>query len=350
MRRFNRLASGFIIIFLIGSGMILADGDSESTTQPVYSVPSLVSNLPGTETQLLPKNYDIWSCDWSPDSKALVFAGKMQGEDSTKMRIWYWALDPIADPAPLTNTDQMIDFSPRWSPDGTKIVMSRRIFPVKFGSTNISSSIWLKELPSGAGKQLSIGTEDRDPFWSPDGTQIVFSRGKGPYNGQLYILNVKDNSIKFLAGEEGELLMSPCWGKDGNIYYTRLTPSPKSVTVSGQNYQVMDFGKGGIWSINPIMNTARAIINDEYDNRLPSLSPDGSKLAFVSNRIPTKDGNGKFDRGSLFIKKLRTNEIYYITNKVGLNGGSLSWSPDGKKLAFFTFRSIRPAIWVINIP
>lgn len=330
--------------------MILADGDSESTTQPVYSVLPLVSNLPGTETQLLPKNYDIWSCDWSPDSKALVFAGKMQGEDSTKMRIWYWALDPIADPAPLTNTDQMIDFSPRWSPDGTKIVMSRRIFPIKSGSTNITSSIWLKELPSGAGKQLSIGTEDRDPFWSPDGTQIVFSRGKGPYNGQLYILNVKDNSIKFLAGEEGELLMSPCWGKDGTIYYTRLTPSPKTVTVSGQTYQVMDFGKGGIWSINPITNSARAIINDEYDNRLPSLSPDGSKLAFVSNRIPTKDGNGKFDRGSLFIKKLRTNETNYITNKVGLNGGSLSWSPDGKKLAFFTFRSIRPAIWVINIP
>jgi Tol biopolymer transport system component len=83
---------------------------------------------------------------------------------------------------------------------------------------------------------------------------------------------------------------------------------------------------------------------------LPVLSPDGQKLAFVSNRIPTKEGNGKFDRGSLFIKKMNNGDIYYITNKVGLNGGSLSWSPDGKKLAFFSFRSIRPSIWVINLP
>ncbi len=350
MQRFSRLGLGLIIIFLIGSGIILAEGSSESLTQPVCSVSPLVANLPGTEIQLLPKNYDVWSCDWSPDSKAIVFAGKMQGEDSTKMRIWYWALDPVADPVPLTNTDQMIDFSPRWSPDGTKIVMSRRIFPVKSNNTTISSSIWMKELPSGSGRQLSSGTEDRDPFWSPDGPQVVFSRGKGPYSGQLYTLNIKDNSLKLLAGEEGELLMSPWWGKDGNIYYTKLTPSPKTVTVSGQNYQVMDFGKGSIWSINPLTNTTHAIINDDYDNRLPALSPDGSKLAFVSNRIPTKDGNGKFDRGSLFIKKMHINEIYYVTNKVGLNGGSLSWSPDGKKLAFFTFRSIRPAIWVINIP
>ncbi|HBF36251.1 MAG TPA: hypothetical protein DDW50_02905 [Firmicutes bacterium] len=350
MRRFYHFGLGFIVIGLICCGVILADGNGDALTQTVSSVPPLAANLPGTEIQMLPKNYDVWSCDWSPDSKSIVFAGKMQGEDSAKMRIWFWALEPAADPVPLTNTDQMIDFSPRWSPDGTKIALSRRVFPVKANNTNISSSIWIKELPSGSGRQLSWGTEDRDPFWSPDGTQIVFSRGKGPYSGQLYILNVKDGSIKLLTGEEGELLMSPWWGKDGNIYYTKLTPSPKTVTVSGQNYQVMDFGRGGIWSINPITNTTRAIVNDDYDNRLPALSPDGSKLAFVSNRIPTKDGNGKFDRGSLFIKKLHTNEIFYVTNKVGLNGGSVTWSPDGKKVAFFTFRSIRPAIWVISLP
>jgi Tol biopolymer transport system component len=265
------------------------------------------------------------------------------------MRIWYWSLDPANDPVPLTNTDQFIDFSPRWSSDGTKIVMSRRSFG-KSNNVNMSAAIWLKELPGGAGKQLSLGSEDRDPFWSPDGTQMVFSRGHGPYRGELFIINIASGDTKSLTGQEGELLTSPWWGKDGNIYYTKLSPAPKSVTVSGQNYQVMDFGRGSIWSINPTSNSINPVISDDYDNRLPALSPDGQKLAFVSNRIPTKEGNGKFDRGSLFIKKMNTGEMYYLTNKVGLIGGSLSWSPDGKKLAFFTFRSIRPAIWVINIP
>ncbi|HBE77322.1 MAG TPA: hypothetical protein DDW65_06010 [Firmicutes bacterium] len=350
MVRLHRLILGFLVFCLIASAAVFADSSEQNNSQLLTQIPPLTPNLSGSEQQLLPKNFDVWSCDWAPDSKALIFSGKMQGEDSSKMRIWYWSLDPVSEPAPLTNTDQFIDFSPRWSPSGTKIVMSRRSFQLKFTNSNTNSTIWLKELPGGAGKQLSSGTEDRDPFWSPDGTQLVFSRGQGPYRGQLYIVRITDGVTRLLAGQEGELLMSPWWGRDGNIYYTKLTPVPKTVVVSGQNYQVMDFGKGSIWSINPVTNMSSPVIKDEFDNRLPSLSPDGQKLAFVSNRIATKDGNGKFDRGSLFIKKISTGEIYFVTSKVGLNGGSLSWSPDGKKLAFFTFRSIRPAIWVINMP
>lgn len=341
---------GLLCIVLVGAGTALADSiNSTDTTTSLTSTGTSSLNLAGTETQLLPKNYDVWSCDWTPNGKALVFAGKLQGEDNTKMRIWYWSLEPASDPLPLTNTEQLFDFSPRWSPDGTKIIMARRSFG-KSSFPYISSSLWLKELSSGAGKQLTSGPEERDPSWSPDGTQVVFSRGQGPYRAQLVTVNLIDGTIKILAGQEGELLNSPWWGRNGSIYFTKLSPSPKTVMVGGQGYQVMDFGKGGIWGINPLTGVINPVVVDEFDNRLPVLSPDGTKLAFVSNRISTKEGNGKFDRGSLFIKNLNTGEIAYVTNKVGLNGGSLSWSPDGKKLAFFTFRSIRPAIWVINLP
>ncbi len=346
MKRIHQHILVILLTLIFGTSLILADNNSDSAIIPL---PTLASNMVGTEVQLLPKNFDIWSCDWAPDGKTLIFSGKIQGEDNTKMRIWYWSLDPVTDPTPLTNTDQLIDFSPRWAPDGKRIVMSRRSF-AKTNNANLNSSIWLKELPSGVGKQLTIGPEDREPSWSPDGTQIVFSRGEGPYRGRLFIINLADGSTKFLAGQDGELLISPCWGKDGNIYFSMLCPTTKNVTVSGQNYQVMDFGKGGIWSINPLNGTMNQVVVDEFDNRLPAVSPDGKKLAFVSNRVTTKEGNGKFDRGSLLVKDIKSGELYYVTNKVGLNGGSLSWSPDGKKLAFFTFRGIRPAIWVINIP
>jgi len=155
-----------------------------------------------------------------------------------------------------------------------------------------------------------------------------------------------------LTGSEGELLDTPWWAKDGKVYFTKLVPTPKTVTVSGQNYQVMDLGRGGIWAINPTdsASVAQPVVVDEYDNRFPALSPDGNWLAFISNRNSSKDGNGKFDRGSLYLKNMTNGSIYFLTNKVGLVGGSLSWSPDGKKLAFFTYRSIRPAVWVLTIP
>lgn len=330
-----------IIVVSILPELALAEGPGS-----ILFVPSYAPNLAGTETRLLPESYDVWAGDWSPDGKSLVFAGKQQGKDATKMKIWFWDLNDQKKPIQLTSTDDLMDYSPRWSPDGTMIAITRRNFG-KLNSTN--SAIWVKEISGGAGRQLTQGPEDRDSFWSPDGTQLVFSRGQGPYRSQLLTVNLENGSIKIIAGEEGELIYSPWWGKDGKIYYTKLNPETKNVVVSGRTYQVIDFGKGGIWSYNPSTGFNEPIVVDEYDNRAPALSPDGTKLAFVSNRIPVKEGNGKYDRGSLYIKNLVSGDISYVTNKVGLVGGSLSWSPDCKKVAFFTFRSIRPAVWVINL-
>lgn len=344
----------FLISILWLSSLVLADSLPapslvEGEVQPQSPLTSAPISIAGTETRLLPANIDVWACDWAPDGKSLVFCGKAQGDAATKMRIWHWAQEPVGDPSPLTSTDGFIDFSPRWAPDGKKIAIIRRSIG-KSDSVNINSALWLKEIPGGAGRQLTKGPQDRDPSWSPDGTKIVFSRGQGPYQAKLYIADLNANVSKMLAGNDGELLNTPWWGVDGKIYFTKLSPYTKTVNVSGQSYQVMDFGRGGIWAIEPSSKVIEPVVVDEFDNRLPALSPDGSKLAFVSNRNQDKEGNGKYDRGSLYIKDLKTGEIIYITNKVGLNGGSLSWRPDGKRLAFFTFRSIRPAIWVINIP
>lgn len=336
------------IIVLLGFAGVFAENGNLPASNPAASQQNLVlaPNLAGAETRLFPAGYDIWACDWSPSGKAIIFSGKIQGEDSMKMRIWYQDLDPVSDPVPLTNTDQLVDFAPRWSPDGTKIAMTRR----SFKSNLITSSIWLKEIPGGAGKPLTIGPEDRDPAWSPDGAQIVFSRSQGPYKADLMVFNMADAAIKVLLSKEGELLNNPCWGKDGKIYFTKFCPGPKTVQVSGQAYSVMDFGKGSIWALNPADNSVTPVIVDDYDNRTPVLSPDGSKLAFVSDRNLSKDGTSKLDRGGLYIKDMKNNQIYFVTGKAGLSGASLTWSPDGKKIAFFTFRSIRPSVWVIALP
>jgi Tol biopolymer transport system component len=348
------LGVGILIAGVVwtGAGRSLAAEITENGGEPERSVNLTTAaptpcppELAGTETRLLPANYDVWACEWAPDGKTMVFAGKLQGELSTKMRIWIWPLDPAVNPTQFTNTESLIDFAPRWSPDGKQLVMMR----VTYGRPSSLSGLWLKEISSGEGRQLTSDNQDRDPFWSPDGKKIVFCRGDGPYQSQLMLVNMGDGSMATLHAAPQELLYSPWWGRDGKIYFTKLTPGPKEVTVAEQSYQVMDFGKAGIWALDPQTGNLEPVVVDEYDNRLPALSPDGTKLAFVSDRITGKEGNGKFDRGSLYIKDLSTGEIRFITNKVGLNGGSLSWSPDGKKLAFFTFRSIRPAIWVINL-
>lgn len=337
------------LFWIAAAGWALADPDTTAPAPNLAPVPPYAANLAGTESRMLPANYDIWSCDWSPSAKTMVFAAKMQGEESSRMRIWQWNLDPVGDPAPLTGTEPYLDFTPRWSPDGSRIVMVRRNTG-KTNSTGTTAALWLRDMPNGPARPLTQGAADRDPFWSPDGSQIVFSRAQGPYRAQLFLLNVADGSTRLLAGGEGEILINPWWGKNGKIYFTRILPVSKTVSVNNQSFRVTDFGKGSIWSLNPLDKTMQPVVVDDYDNRYPALSPDGQWLAFVSNRSAIKDGNGKFDRGGLYLKNLANGTIYYLTSKVALVGASVTWSPDGRKLAFFTYRSIRPAIWVITLP
>jgi Tol biopolymer transport system component len=325
-------------------GMITVAAPVWADTQP-NSPPLPALELAGTETRLLPANYDVWAFEWSPEGKTAAFSGKIRGDVSTRMRIWLWTLEPVSNPVLCTNTETMTDYSPRWSPDGKRLVMTR-VCQMRSGA---DSNLWLKEMSDGTGRQLTGGGQDREPFWSPDGDRIVFCRGKGPYQSQLLIYDLASGAVKVLRDQKGEIISSPWWGRNGKIYFSRLTPYSKNVTVSGKVYQVKEFGKGSIWAVNPADKTLEQVVVDEYDNRIPALSPDGNKLAFVSDRFQGKEGNGKYDRGSLYIKDLVTGEIRFITNKVGLNGGSLSWSPDGRRLAFFTFRSIRPSVWEINL-
>lgn len=332
-----------IVMILMTTGTVLVEAE-------VMSLPDLVGEelvLEGTEVRLLPANIDIWSMDWSPDGKAIIYSGKLQGEHASKMRIWYWSLDPASNPVQLTNTEGLVDNSPRWSPDGKLVALTRRSLGDR---SNATSAIWLKEMSEGVGKQLSSGPHDRDASWSPDGQELVFVRMQGSYRSQLVIVNLASGVTRILAGAEGELYQSPWWGKDGRIYFTKLTPGLNEVVVEGQTYQTMELGQGSIWSIEADGENLTAVISDEFDNRMSAVSPDGSRMAFISSRCQSEEGNGKFDRGSLYIKDLKTGLVTYITNKVSMNGGSLAWNPQGDILGFFTFRSIRPAIWVIKIP
>jgi TolB protein len=71
----------------------------------------------------------------------------------------------------------------------------------------------------------------------------------------------------------------------------------------------------------------------------PSWSPDGKKVAYVSFET---------GRPAIFVQDLQTAQREQITNYTGINGAP-AWSPDGKKLALVLSKDGNPEIYTLDL-
>jgi Tol biopolymer transport system component len=297
--------------------------------------------------RLLPSEYDVWSLDWSSDER-IVFAGKQEGEEGTKMRIWLSRLRPDTSPVLWTGTGTLIDSAPKWAPDGSGVVMVRKTAPTS-SQPEMKTAIWWKAFPSGEGLRLTSGREDRDPTWSPDGENILFVRGEGLYSSSLLTIKKNGAGLKTLLAKSQGFIATPNWGSNNQIYYTLLKPRKTLVKTESQSEECWGLDQGSVWVYDPSTGEHSSLLDDGNDNRHPVVSPTGRYLAYISTR--GNDGAEVKvirDRGSLFILDLKTGERLRITDGVSLNGGPPCWSPDGDRLVFFSFRDNRPAAWILE--
>lgn len=168
----------------------------------------------------------------------------------------------------LTFND-VADSSPAWSPDSTKITFDR----VVDGQAEIFT---MNADGTGQTNRTNNLGDDRGPAWSPDGTKIAFSSNRSDTVGvdlRIYTMNVNGSALTQLTEEDGH---DPAWSPDGT----------KIAFTSGRD----DTGSQ-IFSMNADGSDQTNLTNyddnphpDADGGRAPSWSPDGTKIAFSSNR------------------------------------------------------------------
>jgi len=260
---------------------------------------------------------------WSPDGSEIVFATEGVVDPAVRKSVSHlWRVGIANDKRQLVWKGDGIQ--PSWSPGGQRIAF----WALETGSRR---TIWT--LPAAGGEPTRVTNDDNlnwNPVWSSDGSYLYFASDRGgPMN--FWRVPIDQASGKVLGDVEPVTTPAP-WS--GFFTFSRNGRSFAYATDEGKsNIERMEFDPrtGSVSGAPaPVTEGARDVFSID-------ASPVDAKIVFSTN-APQQD---------LFVIHPDGKELRQLTT-----GGSKSrmprWSPDGSLIAFYSNRGGRYQAWTIR--
>ena len=255
---------------------------------------------------------------WSPDGRFIAF---VRAGTTGEM-----ALVIPAQGGPERNISRLGMGNIKWSPDGKWLVLTDH------RDNNNAAPIFMVSLETGERRRLTsppLSSFDMRPALSPDGRRLAFVRD----NGKVFVTTVASDSG--IAG--GEKLLASDIGVITGLMWT----------ADGKDI-LFDSGLVGnwtLWRLDPSGGKPEALLSERTGYAFPALSRQGNRLAVVEYHFDTDcrrldlaavaPGGFKLKRETLTGVIASQNEDH-----------SAQYSPDGTKIAFASNRGGSLEIWV----
>jgi hypothetical protein len=247
--------------------------------------------------------------NWSRDGKFLIF-----NQEGTLRRLALDGSEPTLIPtAPQIhcNNDHGI------SPDGQFLAISDQ------STDDHKSHVYIVPIAGGTPRLITPNAPSYWHGWSPDGKTLAFTGQRGD-NFDIY-------SVSAAGGEETRLTTAP--GLDDGPEY-----SPDGAYIYFNSERT---GHMQIWRMNADGSDQEQVTNDDSNDWFPHISPDGQQMVFIAYEKGVT-GHPADKDVELRLMTLKDKKVHVLAKLFGGQGtiNVPSWSPDGAKLAFVSYRQL----------
>ena len=265
--------------------------------------------------------------------------------------------------------------TPRISPEGGWIAYTVRKAKVGKKEDKWESSIWA--VPSAGGTAIRMtapGSSASNPRWDPTGRTLAFLSARNKKKAQVWLLNRNGGDASVLT-EVRQGIQGFEWAPDGKrLILVIQDPAPEILAAQqaekdGKKYSepahrrphvidrlqfkqdyvgYLDRRRTHLFVFDFATKEMTQITAGDYDDSNPAWSPDGGKIAFVSNRSGVPDSNYNTDVWVVdAAKPASENPPLRITANQGPDA-SPAWSPDGKWIATISATDVTAMVYATN--
>ena len=262
---------------------------------------------------------------WFPDSKRILFLTRRDATNGWIKRPYSISIDGgLPEPMPV-DQGGLTSFSA----DGSKMaynVIFRNFRTWKRYTGGLAQSITIYDLKNNTADEVPhTDWTDTFPMWH--GNTIYFTSDRGPeHHLNLYSYDLGSKQVEQLTHFDEFDIMWPSLGPDAIIFenggylytfdFESKQPKKLTVYVPGERDQTMKH-----W-----VNAAKNVT--DFD-----IAPDGKRAVFAA-------------RGDVFTVPAKEGSIRNLTRSNGIREKQVSWSPDGRWIAYVSDRTGEDEIYI----